>query len=68
MTKIWINLDMNPYENAAVYYKERAKYIEKEKKTIDATQDALKKAEDTAKRNIKKYQHSLKSNLVGDEK
>jgi len=58
MTLIEIDLDKNPYENAATYYNQRAKAIEKESKTIDATKDALKKAKDTAERAVKKHQQN----------
>jgi predicted ribosome quality control (RQC) complex YloA/Tae2 family protein len=58
MTLIEINLGINPYENAGVYYKQRAKWIEKESKTVEATVSALKNAKETAIKQIKKHQNA----------
>jgi len=60
MTLVDISLEMNPFENARVYYNQRAKYIEKEQKTIEAKQDVLKKAKNTAVKQIKKHQNIQK--------
>lgn len=61
MKVVDIDITKTPFENAKLYYDIRASMTEKEKKTLEATNVALKQARDAAEKKIKKKEQNIKA-------
>lgn len=61
MKVVDIDITKTPFENAKYYYDIRASMIDKEKKTLEATNAVLKQAKDAAEKKIKKKEEQIKA-------
>jgi hypothetical protein len=61
MKVVDINITKTPNENAKFYYDIRANMIEKEKKTLEATNSVLNQAKDQAEKKLKKKEDTVKA-------